>query len=96
MYKLKIRVLAQRDIQEIVNYYDRINPKVADFFMEELFEEFAIITENPLLFNTKHKEARSCYLKRFPIGIHIVADDSCVHIIAVIHTSRNPAMWKNR
>jgi len=30
------RPLAQQDIQEVVDYYDDLNPKLADYFLAEL------------------------------------------------------------
>ena len=36
MYKLKIRTLAQQDVQEIINYYDIINQNITNRFLEKL------------------------------------------------------------
>jgi plasmid stabilization system protein ParE len=96
MNLLKIRFHARNDIQEIVTYFDEINPKITDSFLKDLFDELEIIKENPLIFVVKYKETRVRYLKRFSYGIHYVFTNKTVHILAIFHTSRNPKIWENK
>jgi len=90
MYKLKIRTLAQQDIQNIIDYYDEINSKITDRFLNMLFTELEIIKENPLIFAIKYRKTRVSYLKKFPFGIHFKITNKTIHILAIMHTSKNP------
>ena len=55
MPRLKIRLLAQQDVQEIVDYYDAINPEITNRFLEKLFSELEIIKQNPEIFAKKYQ-----------------------------------------
>lgn len=96
MYQLHIRVLAREDIQHIVDYYDRIRSHIADTFLENLYAEFDVIVENPNLFQKKYRNTRVRYLKKFPYGIHYIVQEETIEILAVIHTKRNPEIWKKQ
>ncbi len=96
MYKLKIRTLAQQDVQEIINYYDIINQNITNRFLEKLYLDIEIIKSNPFLFSKKHKEIRNCYLRKFPFNIYYQINDKNIDILAVLHTSRNPNIWQKR
>jgi len=96
MYSFKIRALAQKDIQEAVDYYDSIDSGIADRFLKVLFSRFDVIKGNPLMFSIKYREIRLCYLKDFPFGIHFHINNSEISVIAVLHTSRNPEIWGKR
>jgi len=96
MYKIKILILAQQDVQEIIDYYDSINPEITDRFLRKLFLDISTIKRNPKIFAKKYKEIRMCYLQKFPFNIYFKINDNNVEIIAVLHTSRNPDIWKKR
>lgn len=92
-YELRIRVLAQNDIQEIVDYYDKTSTKITDVFLWSLYAELDRITENPFLFQEKYKGTRVYYLKNFSFGIHYQIQFKIVEVLAVLHTSKNPNIW---
>ncbi len=96
MYHLEILQTAKDDIQQIVDYYDDVAPFVTDYFLEELFSCFDILKKRPFLFQVKYRETRVCYLKKFPFGIHYQVMGKAIEILAVLHTSRNPDIWKNQ
>ena len=96
MCHFEIRLPAQKDIQQIVDYYEEIAPAVTDTFIEELYAEFDLIKKNPLSFQKKHKTTRVRYLNRFSFGIHYNISGEKIEILAVLHTSRNPRAWKTR
>ena len=96
MYNLKIRTLAQQDIQEIIDYHDKINAKITNHFLNNLFTKLETIQTTPLIFSEKYKKTRVAYLKKFPFGIHFLIDNKTIHILAIIHTSRNPNIWQKR
>jgi len=98
MYKIIFQPLSIIDIQEIIDYYDLINPKITDDFLEELKISISNIEKMPKAFPTKLNNIRTIYLKKFRYGIYfkVYSEIKTVNIIAIIHTSRNPKIWKKR
>ncbi len=96
MYLFQIRVLASKDIQHAVDYYEEQAPSVTNRFLESLYTEFEIIKRNPKQFQIKYKNSRVRYIKGFPYGIHYALKDQIIEVLAVLHTSRNPKIWKKR
>ena len=94
MFHFHIRVPVKEDIQQIVEYYEEKAPhSTTDRFLENLYVEFDVITENPELFQKKYRGTRVRYLKKFPFGIHYIFKDKTVEVLAVLHTSRSPKNW---
>ncbi|MBL4754690.1 MAG: type II toxin-antitoxin system RelE/ParE family toxin [Flavobacteriales bacterium] len=58
--------------------------------------EIATIKTNPELFAVKYKQTRVAVVKRFPYGIHYVVEKDRIVILAILHTSRSPKLWKGR
>lgn len=96
MLALQIRVLAKNDIQEIVDYYDRLAPKITDKFLDDLYADLELLQGNPNLFQLKYCETRVRYMKKFPFGVHYMVKEDTVIVLAVLHTSRNPKIWEER
>jgi plasmid stabilization system protein ParE len=96
MFQFHVRVLAKEDIQQIVDYYDIKAAHITDSFLESLYSEFDIIIENPELFQKKYRGTHVRYIKGFPYGIHYILKGQTVEVLAVLHTSRNPEIWKKR
>ncbi len=96
MYQLHIRLLAKNDVQEITDYYQMINPSLADRFLVKLYAELESIQRNPALFQIQHENIRINYLKKFPFGIYYTWEGDTVDVLAVLHTSRSPKKWQAR
>lgn len=96
MSSLQIRTHAQLDIQEIVDYYDGISSVITDKFLDQLYQSLDFLAEHPKNFQVKYRNTRVYYLKDFPFGIHYLESNDLVVVLAVLHTSRNPKVWKTR
>ena len=98
MYKLVVQPLAFNDIQETVNYYDLISPQLADVFLTELEQAKTHIIKMPESSSIRLKNIRVVFLKRFKFGVYfkIYPKLKIINILAVLHTSRNPTIWKKR
>ena len=96
MYQLEILLLAQIDVQDISDYYKRISHKLRDKFLSDLKLNLEKIKLNPKAFQIKYKEVRVTFIKGFPYGIFYKIYGENIKVIAVVHTSRNPSLWKNR
>ena len=96
MYNLTFRPPAKNDLQEIINYYDSINPKLADVFLHQLDKAVYHIQEYPLSCQKKFRNIRVVFLKRFNYGVYFKIDQQNIAIIAILHSSRNPKTWRVR
>lgn len=96
MYNLQIRTLAKADIQEVVDFYDKISPRIASKFLEHLFNSLEVIQNDPKIFQTKYRKTRVYFMRNYPFGIHYRIIEHKVEVLAVLHTSRSPKTWKER
>lgn len=96
MSKLSIRPLAQKDLREIMIYYQEINHLIARKFLHETDECILQIQHYPEAFQKRIEDVHIVYLKTFPIGIFYKIYTTEIRIIAALHTSRNPKIWKKR
>ena len=97
-YTLVHKIQVTHDIQQIVNYYKEISPKLATDFLYRLREANKHIILNPLGFQLKYKNVRTLMLKQFPYQIHYLIDDTLKQIIilAIIHAYKNPSDYTIR
>ena len=88
----------KNDINNVIDYYKRINPSLAKQFLIRIKEAKDYINNTPLGFQIKYKEVRTLLLKKFPYHIHYIIDENKrqIIILAVIHAYRNPADYTNR
>ena len=49
-YNLRFRVEAERDLEGIQDYYNKINPGITDNFFIEFFETMDFIEDEPKLY----------------------------------------------
>ncbi len=96
MYNLSFRPLANKDIQDIVNYYDLLNPELTKNFLKELDDTVKHIQHRPCSCQKRLGNIRISFLKRFSYGVYFKIYDKDISVIAILHTSRNPQIWKKR
>ncbi|NPD43955.1 MULTISPECIES: type II toxin-antitoxin system RelE/ParE family toxin [unclassified Lentimicrobium] len=96
MYNLTFRPPAKNDLQEIIEYYDSINPKLADVFLQQLDKAVYHIQNYPLSCQKKFSSIRVVFLKRFSYGIYFIINQQEIAVIAILHSSRNPKIWRTR
>ena len=88
---------ALEDIIPAVEYYENISIELGNKFKIVLDNNINTIKTNPF-FAIRYKDVRCLYIKKFPFMIHFSVNeiDKVVKIHSVLHTSRNPNIWKNR
>ena len=87
-YKLIFRSEAESDLEDIQDYYNKINPSITDSFFAEFFETMDFIGSGPKLFQVRYREIRIAPMYRFPYGIHYREREKEITIYRVIHTKR--------
>ena len=77
-------------------WYRRIDPDLAERFLEEVYEGIRKAREMPLLFRIIENPYRRVLCDSFPYRIvfEIIGELQVVHIVSVIHQMRRPDRWK--
>lgn len=87
-YKLIFRTEAEQDLEDIQDYYNKINPAITDNFFIEFFDTMDFVENEPQLFQIRYKEIRIAPMYRFPYGIHYRETDLEIIVYRVLHTKR--------
>lgn len=87
-YNLRFRVEAERDLEDIQDYYNKINPVITDNFFVEFFETMDFIEDEPKLYQVRYKGIRIAPLHRFPFGVHYREIKNEITVYRVLHTKR--------
>ena len=74
MYKVKLSLNVQEDLERIEKLYYLISEKIADKFILNLSKTFKILSLNPH-FSIKYKNYRTITLSKFPYIIFFEIDE---------------------
>lgn len=96
MFKLIFKPLAEMDIAEAAIWYNFQRDGLGEEFLLALEAKFNEIQRNPHQFNIIYKNVRRAFPNRFPYGIFFITRENIIYIVAIVHTSRNPVVWKKR
>lgn len=97
-YKIKLTPTANIDIQDAVKWYNSKKEKLGNRFYSEVKKTFNKLIKNPFAFAIRYNNTRTVLLNDFPYMLHYYVDENknTVVILTVLHTSRNPNLWKER
>jgi site-specific recombinase XerD len=97
MYKSIILPLKE-DIREAAKWYNKRQIGLGNIFTADVREKVHFIRQNPKASNVRYNSVRTAVLNVFPFMVHFTIDEKnkTVIVSAVLHTSRNPELWKNR
>lgn len=82
-YKIVYRPFVKEDLQNAVNYYKNISPKLAKEFLFRIKEAKNYIVNNPEADDVMHKEIRMHNLYQFPYHIHYFVDHKNEQIVVL-------------
>ena len=57
-YKLIFRKRAEKDLNEIQDYYNKISPTITDNFFAEFFDTMDFIQDRPEMFQIRYRKIR--------------------------------------
>ena len=95
-YRLVAVPEADRDIETAFEWYEKEQPGLGRDFLDQLRVAYDRIAEGPLKYPRLRSNTRRALLKRFPYGIYFSVENEVVVVLAVLHTSRDPALWQRR
>ena len=87
---------AEKELEEIENYYDSIREELGNRFRAEIEMTLSRILKLPNAWQPLSETVRRRRLSTFPYGIvyRLKADE--IRILAVMHLHREPNYWKDR
>ncbi len=93
-YPLVIRKRAESQIAEAFAWYELQRIDLGNEYLLSIEAVLHLIEANPLIFQTRHKNIRVALAPRFPYGVFYFIHEEKIVVIAVLHLSRNPKLWK--
>ncbi len=98
VWKIVIEDLAQLDLQDVYEWYERKKAGLGDEFLDEFDETINKIEKNPFHASGYDDKTRSASLKRFPYEVIYLVDEYKheVYVIAIGHQHRKPGRFLRR
>ena len=95
MYKLRYSPDSIAHITKAANWYDKKSLGLGDRFVDEVFARAEVLKTNPY-FKELFNDVRGLLIENFPYRIHFKIEEgsNTIKILAIIHTSRSPRIWK--
>ncbi|MGB5718766.1 MAG: type II toxin-antitoxin system RelE/ParE family toxin [Gammaproteobacteria bacterium] len=96
MKKLIIQLQATQEADEAARWYEDQFPGLGVEFILELDAALHRIQSNPDIYQPVYDGVRRVLICRFPYAAYFLAEADTVRIVAILHQSRNPAVWQSR
>lgn len=93
---LMFRRVAESEFRHAVEWYESQRRELGAAFVNEVQIVLDNISNHPLQYPIVNGDVRGAMLNRFPFCIYFRMKPDRVTVIAVFHTSRDPASWQTR
>lgn len=87
---------ARAELQEAARLYESQRPNLGFEFLAEIERCVALATERPEAFVQVKPEIRRVTARRFPYNVFFRLEPRRIVVLAVFHSSRDPAVWQGR
>lgn len=94
--ELIIRPEAEADALEAFTWYNEQLPGLGRDLVSELDRTFAAIVEHPEAHVRVHRNMRRALVRRFPYGVFYLVQGDRAIVLAILHMSRDPQLWRRR
>lgn len=94
--KLRFLILAQRELDDAVAWYNEQAAGSGQEFLDELDRVVRRAVTFPMSCPEIEPGVRRCLLARFPYGLIYGVDRKTIVVIAVSHLHREPRYWVGR
>jgi plasmid stabilization system protein ParE len=95
-YRLISGPRADFDVGAAFAWYENERPGLGREFLNELRATYARVVDIPFGYQNLRSGIRRALLRRFPYAVYFSLDEDVIVILAVLHTSRDPAEWQRR
>ena len=90
MHSIVFEDLALNDVEEAKNYYNTINPKLANKFQHNLSLVVNLLVSNPNLYQKRMDDSRFAKVMDFPYVVVYVIEQETIIVDVVFNTYQNP------
>ena len=87
---------AERDVQSTFEWYESQRPGLGEEFLVSLRERLEMVRSFPEAFPVIYRDVRRAVVSRFPYLVFYTVRPTRVAVIAIVHQSRDPAIWPRR
>lgn len=91
-----LRRKAEDDIGLAFQWYEMQQPGLGEDFLVRLRQTLERVGRLPESFPLIYRNVRRALVTKYPYVVFYVAKTTRVVVLAVLHTSRNPANWPRR
>lgn len=96
MRQIVFRKQARLEFVEAGDWYEKERPGLGLEFLAEIHLLIQRIATTPELFPMLYRDVRKAVARRFPYCIYFRERDQKIIVLAVFHSARNPAVWRQR
>ena len=90
------RPIAEEEFDDAAAWCDRQRPGLGAEFVTAVQRVLDEIAADPDRFPAESGDTREAPIQRFPYCVYYRARPGRVVVLAVLHTSRDPAVWQSR
>ena len=96
MMEIRFLTIAQRELEEAIEYYNAESPGLGEQFLLEIVNALEHIRQYPEAWSAYTANTRRCQTRRFPYAVVYMAWKSEIIVVAVAHLHREPGYWRDR
>jgi plasmid stabilization system protein ParE len=96
MRQLSFNRLAEHELAEAAEYYERESPGLGERFLEEVRSSSHLLQRYPYAAPKVSGSTRRLVLPRFPYCLFYRVFEDRIRILAVAHQKRHPRYWVGR
>ena len=96
MRPLIFRRQARSEYDEAGDWYEKERAGLGVEFLAEIDRLLQRIADNPEQFPMLYRDVRKAVAHRFPYCVYFRERNHGIVVMAVFHSARNPAVWKQR
>lgn len=95
-YRLDFLTVAELELHEAAAWYNSQRRGLGHELLREVRGVTARLLRNPRIYAPIEEQVRRVFLKRFPYGIFYEVHGDEIVVIACMHESRDPEIWRSR
>ena len=84
------------EFDDAYDWYEQQRPGLGEVFADRVQQVLDRIATNPRLHQAVLRDVRKAVVARFPYCVYYREEPSCVRVLAIFHTRRDPRIWQSR
>jgi plasmid stabilization system protein ParE len=87
---------ADLDVAAAFDWYENEQGGLGMQFLDEVRGTYGRIADSPLAYQDLRSGIPRALVRRFPYAVYFAVESDVVVVLAVLHVSRDPAVWQRR